>query len=115
MPVAQHHVLAGLHHLLAAVVPGAVAGKRERVALAEMHVAKGAHGVGGLVEIGTVAGETGTLVTERHVAFHNLGVGVGAVDVVAQLVGVEQIDAVVHRLAPCLAPRGHGKAKDKEA
>ena len=54
---------------------------------------------------------------KRHMAFGNLGVGIGARHVVAQLIGMEKIDLVVHRFLLRLAGRQEGLqgAYDKEA
>ena len=52
------------------------------------------HRVGTLIEIGTVAGEVTALMHEGNLALHNLGIRIVAIHVVAQLIGMEQIDSV---------------------
>ena len=81
--MAQHHVLAGMHHLHHSVIIGSFAGKREGVSLAVMHMSECLHRVGPLVEIGTVAGEVTTLMHEGNLALHYLGIRIVAIHVVA--------------------------------
>ncbi len=92
--MAQHHILAGMHHLHHSVVISPFAGKREGVSLAVMHMTECLHRVGTLIEIGTVAGEVTALMHEGNLALHNLGIGIVAIHVVAQLIGMEKIDSV---------------------
>ena len=92
--MAQHHIFAGMHHLHHSVVIGSFAGKREGVSLAVMHMTECLHRVGTLIEIGTVAGEVTALMHEGNLALHNLGIRIVAIHVVAQLIGMEQIDSV---------------------
>ena len=116
--MAQHDVLAGLHHLAHAVVPGVVTGQRQRVALPEPHMAEGAERVGGLEIIGTVAHQCGALVTELHMSLGNLRLGIGTVHIILQHVGMDEVDAVVNSRTASPLPRGGNgaqQAKDKQA
>ena len=94
LAVVEHHVLSGTHHLHLSVILRPLAVEGKGVALLEVHMSESPHGVGALVEISTVAGEPRPLVEEGHLALEDLCVGVLAIEVVIQLVGMDQVHAV---------------------
>ena len=95
--VLQDDILARRHQFFGTVVSAFIAGQRERVALLETHVSEGLHRVRRLVVIGAVAPQMGALMDEMDATLGNLHVGIGSVEVVAQHIGVVQIDLIVFR------------------
>ena len=95
----QHHVLAGVHHLLGTVVVGMVTGEREGVALPEAHVSESLNRILHLKEVGAVAPQLHSGVLEMHLALEYLGSRHGSPLVVTQLVGMYKIHAFVCFLA----------------
>ena len=93
----QHHIPAGMHHLHHTIIFSPLAGKRQGISLTVMHMTESLHGVSALIEIGTVAGEMTSLVHERNLTLHDLGIRVSAKHIVAQLIGVKKIDSLTLR------------------
>ena len=63
-------------------------------------------GVAGIEEIGTVAGQRGTFVTETHLSSQNLGIRFHAIAVVRKFIGMYEIHALIHFLPRSLLPLG---------
>jgi hypothetical protein len=78
------------------VIIGIVAGKTERIALCHLDMAKSLEAIGLFIEMGTVAIEVGTGMTEMNITMQN-GSIVITVLIVMQIVRVNQIDALVLR------------------
>ena len=57
-------------------------------------MAESLHGIGCLIEIGTVASEMAPLMEERHLTLQDLRIGIGPIHVVAQLISVQQEDTL---------------------
>ena len=116
LAVAQLNVIAGHSHLVVAVVVSIVAEEREGVALIHFDMAEGLEGVGGLVEIGTVAMEGGSFVAELDLAVEDLGFGVD-VAVVTEAVGMYEVDVLVLRSGATrllLGGKGGGGGKGQQ-
>ena len=100
-PMGEDDVAAHTCKLVAAVVEGVFAVERQRIGLSQLDMSEGLERVGLLVEVGTVARQGGPFVAEAHLSLELLSVGSQSVLVVAELVGVLEIDALVGFLA-CL-------------
>ena len=95
--VLQDHIITGTGHLLVTTVIGIVTEQRQGVALIHLHMTEGFKGIGGFVEIGTVAIETRTLMREVDLAIEDRGVAVDTV-IVVKHIGMNQIDTfILHR------------------
>lgn len=116
LAVGQHHIVACRHTLLHAVVVGIAGSERERVALTEAHVAEGLHRVGLLKEVGTVAPELGTLVAEVDTSLGYLRIGVHAIVVKLEFIGMDEINLLILAFGLVLLLRHHRlHAKRKKA
>ena len=93
----EYDIVTGTGYLLIAVVVGIVAEEWECVTLVHLHITEGLKGVGGLVEIGTVAIEPCPLMGEVHLAIKDSSIGIDPL-VVMKHVGVDEIDAGVLNL-----------------
>jgi len=112
----EHDIVARLHELLLSIIPSPLTGQRDIVLrLAEAHMAHGPHGVGGLIEVSRVAQQCGSPMNKVDMSLDDLRVGVGAVHVELQLVGMDKIDPVVHRLALAWRCQDREHTKCKEA
>ena len=98
------------------VTSSTLTGERDVVLwLTKMHVSHGTHRVCGLVEVSRVAGQRGSPVKEADVSLDDLSVGVRPIHVELQLIGMYEIDPVVHRLALAGSSESSQHTKCKEA
>ena len=99
LPMAKHHITTRLCQLVVAVVIGIFAHQAQRVALHHPDMPEGLEGVGLLIEMGTVAIQVGSDVTEVYTTYKNLS-SISTILVEVQFVRMYQIDTFVllHRL-----------------
>ena len=94
----EHDIVAGLCHLIGAVVEEDFRRERQRVGLIHLHVAESIERVVLLVVAGAVAGEDDVVGAETDMTTEDLCVGV-LLPVVEQLVGMQEMDARIGLLA----------------
>ena len=92
--VFQHHILPGPHHLFLSIIISSVGHQRQGVALSETYMSESLHGVVGLIEVSTVTGQPGTLMSKRHMSFEYLRFGIRSIQVIAQLIRMQEFYAV---------------------
>ena len=94
LPVFQNHIITGSCNLFITVIIGVIADKGEGVALIHLHMTEGLKGIAGLIEIGTVAIESGSDMGEVHLSIKDGRIGI-LVLVEMEYIGMNQIDACV--------------------
>ena len=92
--VFQHHILPGPHHLFLSIIISSVGHQRQGVALSETYMSESLHGIVGLIEVSTVTGQPGTLMSKRHMPFEYLRFWVGSIQVITQLIRMQEFYAV---------------------
>ena len=101
----QHHVVPCSHTLLHPIVVGITCGKRQGVTLLEAHIAKSLDRIGFLIEVGAVAPQLSSLVTEMDMPLGYLGVWIVTKVVKFQFIRVYKIDFLI-RLGLRFRPMG---------
>ena len=86
----QHHIIAGTCHLLVTIVVGIVAKQREGITLIHLHMTESLERVAGLIEIGTVAIQTSSLMSEVNLTIKDGSIGILSL-IVVQHIGMHQI------------------------
>ena len=92
----QHHVTVCVAYLVVTIIVCSVASHSEGVTLTHPNMTKSLKGVGALIEVSAVTRQVHTFMKERHVTSEELGIGVHAVYVVREFIGMTQIDFLIH-------------------
>ena len=94
----QHHIITGTSHLLVTIVISIIAQQRERIALVHLHMSERLERIAGLIEIGTIAIQSGTLMCKMYLTIQNGGIGILQL-VVMQHIGMHQIHTCILSLS----------------
>ena len=90
----QNHIMAGLRHLGIAIIVSIVACEAQRIALCHLNMAKSFKTIGLFIEMGTVAIEVGTDMTEMDITVKDLCIVISEL-VVMKVIGMNQVDTFV--------------------
>ena len=95
----QNNIISSLSQLVISIIVSIVTSQAERIALYHLDMAKSLKGIGGLIEMGTVAIQVGSDVTEVYTTYQNLS-SISTILVEVQFVRMYQINTFVllHRL-----------------